>query len=599
MAMFRPYAAPTPLALRTLAALALVPLLLVSTVAPTALATQNPPAVKISNEELFDKSLQVAYLTLEQYGTYDDPEELQRVTDIAYRVAQEANYAKYPFTFHLVDMPEPNAFALPGGHIFITRGILDLGLTDDMLAALLGHEIAHVVEEHYLEIRKKATIMGILSQVLLAGVLVAAKNESDRRGPYNPYDPTQADRGRGGDLVQGVAATSLVISELLLRSYSRENETEADLQGQRWAAAAGFDPLGAAHLMDLMRSRIPQNKRYGYWMTHPFFDERVRGAEANGKILKRQEPSSADVYRTRTQATLVTWADDGTTKAPPENAPKLEELLKDEALAAWPQGKVAERLRLEKLHRLRDAELEQPALAQDFGKLIRAYEKQRYLVESLTPEADFLSVLDKEINGFERYREDLFPKAAGVLEEGVYETAFLETFLSNYPDAEQTPRVALELGDSLSRLRNESEAVHHYLLAWETAPESPEGRRAATGLRTLAPRLTGLAALQQLALQGRDADLAEIAGRRLDQMAKEFREIDNGAEYLRRFPDGPQATPVLERINHLAEELLGEVVLYQAVGDHVKAIERINKILTYAPTSEAAEHLRDRAVFQS
>lgn len=577
------------------AALTLLALLAV-TVAPPPVAAQ-----KVTNQELFDKSLQVAHLTLEQYGRYDDPEEMRRVADIAYRVAAEANYPQVPFTFHLVDMPEPNAFALPGGHIFLTHGMLDLGLTDDMLAALLGHEIAHVVEEHYLEMRKKATIMGVLSQVLMAGVLIAANNQSDRRrdGPYNPYDPTQQDRGGTGDLVQGVAATSLVVSELLLRSYSRENETEADLQGQRWAAAAGFDPLGAADLMSLMQSRIPQTKRYGYWMTHPFFDERVRGAVGNGKLLKRQEASPADGYRIRTQATLVSWAEDGTTKAPPEVAPKLELLLEEEALVAWPQGKVAERLRLEKLHRVRDAELEQPTLSQDFGRLIRDYQQQRYLVESLTPGSDFLAVLDKEIHQFERQREDLYPKAAKVLDEGVYETDFLETFLSNYGDAPQVPKVALELGDSHSRLQREAEAVRHYLLSWETAPESPEGQRAARGLRTLAPRLTGLSALQQLALQRRDDELASIAERRLDQMSKQFREIDNGAEYLRRFPDGPHVEPVIERVNHLAEELLGEVVLYQAVGDHVKAIERINKILTYAPTSEAAEQLRDRAVFQS
>jgi Zn-dependent protease with chaperone function len=570
--------------------------LLAATVAPTPVAAQQ-----IANQDLFDKSLQVAFHALDQYGRYDNPEEMQRVADIGYRVAAEANYPKMPFTFHLVDMPEPNAFALPGGHIFVTRGLLDLGLTDDMLAALLGHEIAHVVEEHYLEMRKKATIMGVLSQVLMAGVLVAAKNQSDRNRnrPYNPYDPTQQDSGSTGDLVQGVAATSLVVSELLLRSYSRENETEADLQGQRWAAAAGFDPMGAADLMDLMRARIPQDKRYGYWMTHPFFDERVRGAVGNGKLLKRQEASPDDDYRIRTQATLVSWADKGTTKAPPEIAPKLEILLKDEALVAWPRGKVAEGLRLEELHRLRDEEMERPTLSQDFGRLIREYQEQRFIVEGLTPKSGFLAVLDKEINQFERQREDLYPKAAKVLEEGVYETDFLETFLSNYGDAPEVPKVALELGDSHSRLHNQSEAVKHYLLSWETAPESPEGQRAARGLRTLAPRLTGLSALQQLALQRRDSELASIAERRLEQMAKQFREIDNGAEYLRRFPEGPQVEPVIERVNHLAEELLGEVVLYQAVGDHVKAIERINKILTYAPTSEAAEQLRDRAVFQS
>jgi predicted Zn-dependent protease len=470
--------------------------------------------------------------------------------------------------------------------------MLELGLTDDMLAALLGHEIAHVVEEHYLSMRKKATLMNILSQVLTVGVLVAANNDSRDNRPYNPWDPTQVNRTRTGDLVQGAAATSLVVSELLLRSYSRGNETEADLQGQRWAAAAGFDPMGAADLMNLMGSRIPQNKRYGYWMTHPFFDERVRAAEANGELLKRQQGSTAAEYRARTQTTLLTWVE---SNAEEEAVP----LVKEEALVAWPQGPAAERLRLEKLHSLRDTELDLPSLSRDFGMLIRAYRKQEIEVRSLTPQSELLAALEREINGFERQREDIFPKAREVLDEGIYETSFLEVFLSNYPDAPQVAQVALELGDAYSRLGNQTDAVKMYLRSWESAPESPEGQRAGRGLRALAPSLTGLAALQQLALQDQDAELAVIADRRLGEMAARFEEIDNGAEYLRRFPDGPHVEPVLARVNHLADDLLGEVLLYQAVGDTVKAIERINKILTYAPTSEAAEHLRDQAVFES
>lgn len=570
---------------RTAVFLFLAALLWTGAFVPVRLAAQT-----ISEEDLFEKSLEVAHHALEQYGTWDDPEQQRRINDIGYAVAQESGYTAFPFTFHLVDMPEPNAFALPAGHIFITRGMLELGLTDDMLASLLGHEIAHVVEAHYKEMRKKATLMNVLSQVLTVGVLLAADEDRER---YHPLDPRSGSGSRKGELIQGAAATSLAVSELLLRSYSRENEAESDVQGQRWAAAAGYDPLGAAHLMDLMGSRIPQNKKYGYWMTHPFFDERVTAAEANGKLIKRLDGEPADAFRQRTQATLLTVAEQGT---PPEGTVPL---LKDEALAAWPIGSAAERLRLEKLEAIRDAELEKTLLSRDFGMLIRTYGKEAHLVSELDPESGFPARLETAAQAFGKRRDDLYPKAREVLQEGVYETAFLETFLSNFPDAPEVPHVALALGDAYSRLGNEPDAVRQYLRAWETGPDQEEGRRAARGLRVLAPRLESLSALEQLARQERDPELARLAEQRLQQVSTSFENIDNGAEYLRRFPDGSQETVVIERINSLAEGLLAEVYLYQAVGDTVKAIERINQILNHAPTSPAAERLRDRAVFES
>jgi predicted Zn-dependent protease len=594
--------------------------------APSATPADTRPRVRVSEPELYEKSLQVAWHALAQYGVYDDPETLRRVNDIGYRVARESGFTDFPFTFHLADMPEPNAFALPAGHIFLTRGMLELDLDDDMLAALLGHEVAHVVETHYKEMKKKATLLNVLSQVLVAGVLIAAQDQ-ERNPRTNPYDPRYDTAGQAGDLVQGTAAASLVVTELLLRRHSRENEAESDLQGQRWAAAAGFDPLGAAHLMERMGSRIPQTKKYGYWQTHPFFDERVRQARANGELIKRQEPSSPDDFRRQTQALLLRELADHPPELPegmrPEDedrrpprrgrAPEsyravadddeprltLDRLVKDEALNAWPIGATAERLRLEKLEALRDRVLAETDLSRDFGRVIRAYKREADLVERLDPQSSFPERLVATADGFEKRKDDLYPKARDVLAEGIYETSFLVTFLSNYPDAPETPRAALSLGDAYSRLGHTGDAVRQYLRASEAAPESDAGRLAHRGLGVLTRRLEDLAALQQLALQPGDDALAELAETRLVKLSTSFGDIDNGAEYLRRFPDGPHAQQVLDRVHGLADELLAEMLLYQAVGDHVKAVERINKILNYAPTSEAAQRLRDRTVFES
>jgi beta-barrel assembly-enhancing protease len=579
---------------RPMARLRLRPFLAVLTVAAL-LAAAAPPlaAQQIGNRDLYEKSLKVAKEALGQYGAIDDPEALKRIDDIGYRVAQESHYTDFPFTFHLIGMSEPNAFALPAGQIFVTRGMLDLGLTDDMLAALLGHEAAHVVFGHFTSMQRRSNLMNVLSQALLVGVLIGARNDGTNSktpaGPYRSPEPYTT----GSDRVQGAAATSLIVSELLLRSFSREHEDQADEEGQRWAAAAGFSPTGAEELMALMMARIPQSKSYGYWRTHPFFDERVRSAKVRGKLLRQGEPRPSDDFRAKTQETLVAYLDQL------KPAAETKTLVRDDALAAWPQGTTAERLRLDILHELREAELAHPSLERDYGKLVRAYAEQTTEVQALTPQSPFLATLAKESAELTGEAADLYPKAVSVLAGGLYETAFLERFLSNWPDAKEAPQAALSLGDARARLGDQTGSVESYLRAWETSPDSPEGARAAAGLRALAPSLTKLAALQQLALEERDPDLGRLATARLQEVAASFDDVDNGAEYLRRFPDGSQVAAVTDRLNSLADKLYAEVILYQAIGDNSKAVERINKILTCAPLSPAADLLRERAVVAS
>lgn len=555
-------------------------------------------AQQIADDDLFEKSAEISQKALEVWGTYDDPEQLERVADIGYRVARHSEFGEMPFSFHLIDLPAPNAFALPGGQIFITHGMLDLGLDDDMLAALLGHELAHVGLHHHQRMQKKATLIGVLSQALLMGVVIAANNNRDRtydgyaRGRAYPNDPNDAPPTEG-QIVQGAAAASLVLGEVLLRGYSREHEDEADLEGQRWAAAAGFDPAGTQRLMAKMAARLPQSKEYGYLQTHPYLDDRALAAKARGELLKRQEPKEVEPYRVRTQATLLTFV---------ETAKKLDEpvvrLIEDDALVAWPAGPKADAIRLARLHEAREEALAGALSTRDYGSVLRSYQRQMDEVAHITPESELLDLLAKEVEELEKKKAEAYPKALEVLGEGVYETAFLETFLSNWPEAPEVPRVALALGDAYSRLQLPTDAVSQYLAAWRSAPESEEGKRARQGLRTLTPALDELAALQTLSAQDDDPELGRLAAERLAAAASKYNELRNGADYLKHFPDGPYAEEVTERLNVLAAKLYNEVVLYRAVGDNVEALERINEILTHAPLSPAAQQLRDQAVLE-
>ncbi|MEM8963136.1 MAG: M48 family metalloprotease, partial [Acidobacteriota bacterium] len=494
---------------------------------------------------------------------------------------------------------------------FVTRGMLDLGLDDDMLAGLLGHEIAHVTEQHGVRMQKRAQLLNILSQALLVGVLVGVDSEPAR----TTYD---AGENRKGSLVQGAIAGSIVLSELLLRDYSREFETEADEGGQRLAAAAGYDPNGAAKLWALMLSRLPQTKEYGYWRTHPFSDERKRAATARALDLAILKPKPVETYRKATQALLLEhlaelpdpepiveprrpqWPDDDSA----EDQERRRELatrifLENAALASWPRGDDADQLRQNQLHRQRDVMLRKSALQRDYGAVLASYDEQLEIVASLDADSDFLDTLQTERRDLREKADELFPTARKVWEGGVYETPFLHVFLSNYPDAEERAAVALALGNGYARLGRQADAVSQYLHVIEIEPESKQAEVALRGLRNLAPALDDMTALAELGDTTGDAEIRQLAKTRLDKLADSYELISDGAAYLDRFPNGAHAEVIRDRLDTLAQNLYGEVVLYQAIGDSVKAVERINLILLHAPLSPAARTLRDKAVLDT
>ncbi|MCB1007640.1 MAG: hypothetical protein KDB94_01970, partial [Acidobacteria bacterium] len=86
-------------------------------------AASVPPPARAETPldlDLFGKSLEAAVEALRVYGVWENPEALHRVADIGYRVAAESGFTGFPISFYLIDMPEPNAFALPAGQIFVT-----------------------------------------------------------------------------------------------------------------------------------------------------------------------------------------------------------------------------------------------------------------------------------------------------------------------------------------------------------------------------------------------------------------------------------------------------------------------------------------------
>jgi predicted Zn-dependent protease len=459
-----------------------------------------------------------------------------------------------------------------------------------MLAGLLGHEIGHVILQHGTKMQKRANLLNILSQALLVGVMVSAGDGDRDPGPAPvPYGAPS----EGGDRVMGAAAVGIVVSELLLRSYSREFEDQADDEGIRLAAGAGFEPSGFEELMSLMNIRLPQSKEYGYWTTHPFFDSRLRAASVRKELLRKQESEPADDYRKKTQASLLALAEGK------KLADETVEFLEDAAAATWPRSAEAHTVRLDRLQAVLERELENNRLSRDYGKLISQYRSELERVEDFDSESPHAAALRETLAGFEEALVETYPIALEVLQRGIFETDFLETFVSNYPDAEELADVSLALGEAYSRLRRPEDAVSMLLRSWKEAPESEAGKRAERGLLVLTPTLEQLGALQELAAQAEDPGLKQLAIKRLEENSRSFKALSNGAEFLKKYPESEFTEAVNQRLEALAGDLYGEALLYQRIGDHAKALERIQDILTNAPLSPAASRLRASAVLES
>jgi predicted Zn-dependent protease len=184
----------------------------------------------------------------------------KRIIPYATRWNPEA--ANWKWQVNLLNSSQVNAFCMPGGRIAFYTGILtSLKLTDDEVAAVMGHEIAHALREHGRERAAKSTATGVVSRIIGAGVAA-----------YTGIDPRVTDTvaNMGGQLV--------------VLKFSRDEEREADLIGLDLAARAGFDPRSG---VALWRKMGALNKRAPVQLlsTHPGGEERITEIQNHMNVL--------------------------------------------------------------------------------------------------------------------------------------------------------------------------------------------------------------------------------------------------------------------------------------------------------------------------
>ncbi len=211
--------------------------------------------------------------TAEQEGFQNYAQEVFR--EVLTQVPDE-QLPDYPFTLTIIESEEENAFAVPGGYVYLTTGIIRSFQNESELAAVLGHEIAHITDHHFREALAKNVALASALQVVLAGT----------------------GAGQVGQMAAGT------FHQLAGLRFSRGNEADADRLGTLFTGRAGRNPLGiATYFQRQNRTPIPQ-----FLSSHPGPENRVDHVreivEKNPKLREVAADSTLTNYRERFQARM-------------------------------------------------------------------------------------------------------------------------------------------------------------------------------------------------------------------------------------------------------------------------------------------------------
>ena len=239
------------------------------------------------------------------HSLVDDTELTDYLNNLGYRLVASSADNRQDFEFFVLRDNTLNAFALPGGFIGVHTGLILAAQNESELAAVLGHEIAHVTQHHLARIIAKQEQSAVTSLAALAVAILAARS--------NPQ------------IANAAMATAQATSIQTQLDFTREHEREADRIGFQTLINAGFDPRGAVSFFERLQksSRLYENNAPEYLRTHPITSERI--ADLQNRLENtpyRQVPDSLEFQLVRAKLR----AEDGT---PQQAIAHFDELLND------------------------------------------------------------------------------------------------------------------------------------------------------------------------------------------------------------------------------------------------------------------------------
>lgn len=191
--------------------------------------------------------------------TWDDPALNQYIREIADNIAVHSDL-KIPLKVTILDSEEVNAFALPGGYLYLNTGLIARTATESELVGVMAHELAHVTARHSAKLMKRATIAGIIYQAAQVVAMIMTGGVVGIGAYYA--------------LQYGFFGLGLVL-DLALLGVSREYEDEADQLGVQYAWKSGYDPRGFISLFDQLAMEKGYVTTASFFRTHPPYAERI------------------------------------------------------------------------------------------------------------------------------------------------------------------------------------------------------------------------------------------------------------------------------------------------------------------------------------
>ncbi|QYK47137.1 MAG: M48 family metallopeptidase [Phycisphaeraceae bacterium] len=196
-----------------------------------------------------------ASLTDEYGGSIKDPRLNAYMSGIGRALAAqtEGDYPNLPWEFTLLDSDVINAFALPGGKVFMSRGLAEKFTTEAELAAVLGHEVGHVTARHS---GQRVSQSMVVSGIVIGAGVAAGQSDSDL---VKIGVPLLVGAGGGGYLLK----------------FNRTQELEADALGVRYMVRCGYDPLGARMVQEVLAREGGKASQPEFLLTHPYPESRI------------------------------------------------------------------------------------------------------------------------------------------------------------------------------------------------------------------------------------------------------------------------------------------------------------------------------------
>ncbi len=229
----------------------------------------------MSHEEEARLGRQVLQMLRKEVSFVQDPEVLEYVKDVGQRVAAHVGPHFFPFRFYVIKDETLNAFAVPGGFVFINTGLIEEIDREDELAGVIAHELAHVQARHLAKRIEKLSRLNLATAAMTIAALLIGK-------------------GRGGEVIISTA-NALAATKAL--SYSRADEEQADRLAFQYLVKAGYDPRGMIEVFNkiirhrwLLSETVPS-----YLLTHPTTPERMSYLESliynyQPKITYKSDP---------------------------------------------------------------------------------------------------------------------------------------------------------------------------------------------------------------------------------------------------------------------------------------------------------------------